>query len=75
VIDRGPGIPPEERERVFEMFHRLDARDAREVYGHGLGLHLTRRLLEVMGGRIRVDGAPGAGTMLTFWLPLATDEP
>jgi signal transduction histidine kinase len=75
VIDRGPGIPPEERERVFEMFHRLDARDAREVYGHGLGLHLTRRLLEVMGGRIRVDGAPGAGTRMTFWLPLATDEP
>jgi signal transduction histidine kinase len=38
-------------------------------------LHLTRRLLEVMGGRIRVDGAPDAGSMLTFWLPLATDEP
>ncbi len=75
VIDRGPGIPPDERERVFEMFHRLDARDAREVYGHGLGLHLTRLLLEAMGGRIRADGAPGGGTQLSFWLPLATDEP
>ena len=75
VIDRGPGIPPDERERVFEMFHRLDARDAREVYGHGLGLHLTRRLLEAMGGRIHVGQAPGGGTRMAFWLPRAADVP
>jgi signal transduction histidine kinase len=73
VTDHGPGIPPEERQRVFEMFHRLDARDAREVYGHGLGLHLARRLLEAMGGGIRAEQAPGGGTRMAFWIPIAPD--
>jgi len=71
VTDHGPGIPPEERQRVFEMFHRLDARDAREVYGHGLGLHLARQLLEAMGGGIRAEQAPGGGTRMVFWIPMA----
>ena len=69
VSDTGPGIPPEERERVFEIFHRLDSSDAREVYGHGLGLHLARRLLLVMNGNIWVEEAPGGGARLAFWLP------
>jgi signal transduction histidine kinase len=71
VTDHGPGIPVEERERVFEKFHRLDARDSREVYGHGLGLHLTRSLLEAMGGWIRAESADGGGTRMVFWLPQA----
>lgn len=71
VSDSGPGIPPEERERVFEMFHRLDASDAREVYGHGLGLHLAQRLLQSMRGGIRAEEAPGGGARLIFWLPRA----
>jgi PAS domain S-box-containing protein len=71
VSDCGPGIPPEERERVFEMFHRLDNSDAREVYGHGLGLHLARRLLGAMGGGIRAEEAPEGGARLVFWLPQA----
>ncbi|HLE22905.1 MAG TPA: PAS domain-containing sensor histidine kinase, partial [Anaerolineales bacterium] len=61
IRDRGPGIPEADRERVFDMFHRLDSSDAREVYGHGLGLHLVRRLLEAMGGGIRSDTAAGGG--------------
>jgi len=72
VIDQGPGIPPEERERVFEMFHRLDPSDSREVYGHGLGLHLAQQLLQAMGGGIRAEEALGGGARLTFWLPQAT---
>jgi len=75
VTDHGPGIPVEERERVFEIFHRLDARDSREVYGHGLGLHLTRRLLEAMGGWIRAEPAMGGGTRMVFWLPQAGRAP
>lgn len=71
VSDSGPGIPPEERERVFERFHRLDARDAREVYGHGLGLHMARRLLEAMGGGIEIEDGPEGGAQAVFWLPLA----
>jgi signal transduction histidine kinase len=75
VTDHGPGIPAEERERVFEVFHRLDARDSRDVYGHGLGLHLTRRLLGAMGGWIRAEPAAQGGTRMVFWLPQAGAAP
>jgi PAS domain S-box-containing protein len=68
VEDRGPGIPEADQEKVFDMFHRLDSSDAREVYGHGLGLHLVRRLLEEMGGGIRIDTPAGGGARLSFWL-------
>ncbi len=69
VVDSGPGIPADQCEQVFEMFHRLDASDAREVYGHGLGLPMVSRLLEAMGGGIRVDEKARVGTRLEFWLP------
>ena len=69
VSDSGPGIPADQREQVFEMFHRLDTSDAREVYGHGLGLPMVSRLLEAMGGGIRVDENAIVGTRLEFWLP------
>jgi signal transduction histidine kinase len=69
VADSGPGIPADQREHVFEMFHRLDASDAREVYGHGLGLPMVSRLLDAMGGGIRVDEEALVGTRLEFWLP------
>ena len=69
VADSGPGIPAVQHEQVFEMFHRLDASDAREVYGHGLGLPMVSRLLEAMGGGIRVDAKAMSGTRLEFWLP------
>ena len=71
VSDSGPGIPEDQRDQVFEMFHRLDTSDAREVYGHGLGLPMVARLLEAMGGGIRVDEKVKAGTRLVFWLPTA----
>jgi signal transduction histidine kinase len=69
VVDSGPGIPADQREYIFEMFHRLDTSDAREVYGHGLGLPMVSRLLEAMGGGIRVDEKAMTGTRLEFWLP------
>jgi K+-sensing histidine kinase KdpD len=71
VRDEGPGIPPVERERVFEMFHRLDASDAREVYGHGLGLPMARRLMEAMAGEIGVIDSPTGGASVIISLPLA----
>jgi PAS domain S-box-containing protein len=73
VSDTGPGIPAEERDRVFEIFHRLDSSDSREVYGHGLGLHLSRQLLLAMNGGIRAEEAAGGGARITFWLPQATE--
>ncbi|NIS80276.1 MAG: hypothetical protein GTO14_08715 [Anaerolineales bacterium] len=74
VDDDGPGIPAEERERIFEMFHRLDASDSREVYGYGLGLPMVRRLLEAMGGGIKVEGSRRGGARFIFWLPRAGES-
>jgi signal transduction histidine kinase len=69
VIDCGPGIPEEERERVFEMFYRLDTSDSRNVYGRGLGLNLAKRFLELMDGGIQIAGREKGGTLVEFWLP------
>jgi signal transduction histidine kinase len=71
VSDLGPGISAGQYEQVFEMFHRLDTSDAREIYGHGLGLPMVSRLLEAMGGGIRVDEKATVGMRLEFWLPAA----
>jgi PAS domain S-box-containing protein len=69
VIDCGPGIPEFERERVFEMFYRLDTSDSRSVYGRGLGLNLAKRFLDIMGGGIQIIGSEEGGTTVEFWLP------
>lgn len=75
VSDRGPGIPSEALERIFEKFRRLDVGDAKETYGYGLGLYLCRRLVEAMGGRIWVESEPGQGTNFRFTVPLTTTSP
>jgi two-component system sensor histidine kinase KdpD len=69
VADRGPGIPQEERERVFEPFVRGDTDTAR---GTGLGLSIGRAIVESHGGRIWIEGTPGGGTTVVFRLPLKT---
>jgi PAS domain S-box-containing protein len=74
VHDEGPGIPEDERERVFQMFHRLDSSDARAIYGHGLGLPMARRLVEGMGGTIEVGSSPGGGTLVMITLPAEESE-
>lgn len=59
VEDDGPGIPPTERERVFEPFHRLRPR----ATGSGLGLNLVREVMDQHGGRVEILDAPGGGTV------------
>lgn len=75
VTDHGPGIPEAQLERVFDRFHRLDSSDSRATYGHGLGLHLARRLLEAMGGGIRAERVPEGGARMVFWLPRQAQGP
>ena len=70
VRDRGLGIPAEEHERIFEKFHRLDPGQSRGVGGSGLGLYISRGLMERMGGRIDVDSTPGRGSTFTVELPI-----
>jgi signal transduction histidine kinase/DNA-binding response OmpR family regulator len=70
VKDSGPGIPPEERERIFEAFHRMRQSD-KASEGTGLGLAITRRLVELHGGRLDVESEPGEGSCFYFTLPSA----
>jgi len=71
VCDRGPGIPPEDRERVFDMFYRVRAEDSRTA-GTGLGLAICRGIVEAHGGTIRAEaGLHGAGTCIVVSMPLA----
>lgn len=71
VTDAGPGIPMEEQEQVFDMFHRLDNQDSRQIYGHGLGLYMARQLMLAQGGEISVGTSPDRGTRFTVGLPRA----
>jgi signal transduction histidine kinase len=75
VRDEGLGIPPEEQERIFDKFHRLDPQMKHGVGGTGLGLYICRELVERMDGQIWVDSAPGKGTTFIFELPLALSRP
>jgi two-component system phosphate regulon sensor histidine kinase PhoR len=71
VRDEGLGIPLGEQERIFDKFYRLDPDQRRGIGGSGLGLYISRELVRLMDGRIWAESEPGAGTVLTFELPLA----
>ena len=71
ISDSGPGIAPENRERIFERFYRLDASRSSATGGSGLGLAIVRALVEAHGGMIGVEERPGGGTQFSFTLPRA----
>ncbi len=75
VTDHGPGIPPADQERVFDMFYRVAGGD-RQRAGTGLGLAICKGLVEAMGGTIRAEaGAPdGAGTRVILAMPIYNPE-
>merc|ERR1711964_183795 len=74
ISDTGPGIAPERQEELFEPFNRLDA-EYGTIEGTGIGLAITRELVERMSGCIGVDSQPGEGSTFWFTLPVANVAP
>ncbi len=72
VMDNGVGVPPEDRERIFELFERGRPVRDDEKPGTGIGLAIVRRIAEAHGGRARVDERPGGGARFRVYFP---DEP
>jgi len=73
VSDTGPGLSAEQQARLFIAFERLGAEDT-AVEGTGIGLALSKRLTELMGGEIEVESTPGCGTTFCLRLPLAQQQ-
>jgi PAS domain S-box-containing protein len=69
VADQGIGIPAEERDRIFERFHRVESGLHRRTEGTGLGLYLVKAIVEAHGGRVWVESAPNRGSIFMFTLP------
>ncbi len=69
VDDAGPGIPEEDREKVFERFWRSDQRRARAEGRSGLGLAIVRQIAETHGGEARLAANTRGGSTFTLWLP------
>ncbi|HVW00197.1 MAG TPA: ATP-binding protein [Planctomycetaceae bacterium] len=68
VIDTGPGIPPETLERLFQRFSQGEGGTRHKIDGTGLGLYLSQRLAELLGGEITVESRPGQGSTFTLTL-------
>ena len=73
VMDNGPGISPEEQERVFDRFFRGCLAESGHVPGTGLGLSFAHDILQAHGGRLTVESELGRGSTFTLWLPGASD--
>jgi two-component system, OmpR family, phosphate regulon sensor histidine kinase PhoR len=69
VCDRGPGVPVDHRERIFEKFHRVDDALIAEKTGAGLGLSIARQLARGLGGELRYEARSGAGAAFVVELP------
>ena len=69
VEDHGPGITNEEQERIFQPYYRIEA-DRQRFSGLGLGLALSKQLVELHGGRLWVESKKGAGSIFAFSLPV-----
>lgn len=69
IRDSGPGLPPDDKDRLFDKFYRTDGSDSQSAYGYGLGLYVCRRLIEAQGGQIWAENHPDGGAVFSFTLP------
>jgi signal transduction histidine kinase len=75
VADTGIGIAPEDQERIFEEFHQVESALQRKAAGTGLGLPLSRRLAELLGGRVAVQSTLGTGSVFAVTIPRVWTPP
>jgi signal transduction histidine kinase/putative methionine-R-sulfoxide reductase with GAF domain len=75
VSDTGPGIAPADQQRIFEEFQQADSSSTRKKGGSGLGLSISRRIVELHGGRLWVESVPGEGSTFSFTVPLRVERP
>ncbi|MEJ1096691.1 MULTISPECIES: PAS domain S-box protein [unclassified Pseudoxanthomonas] len=74
VRDTGIGIPKEKQDLIFSAFNQVDTSTTRNFGGSGLGLTISRRLVNLMGGELRVDSEPGRGSEFSFVISVEPDE-
>jgi signal transduction histidine kinase/putative methionine-R-sulfoxide reductase with GAF domain len=75
VADTGPGIAEADRARIFEEFQQVDSSSTRRKGGTGLGLSIARRIVELHGGRLKVESVVGKGSTFTFTVPVRSEGP
>lgn len=73
VSDNGMGIPPDQLPYIFDKYHRVNQANAKNVLGAGLGLYVTKSIVEAHGGRIWAESEVGKGTTVIFTVPLASE--
>ena len=71
VSDTGPGIPPDEKEKIFAKFYQIPEMNRANLQGTGLGLAICKALVELHGGKIWVESEPGRGSTFSFTLPVS----
>jgi signal transduction histidine kinase len=71
VRDFGPGVPIDKRSLLFQRFQRMDSKDSQVVYGYGLGLYMSQRLLRSMGGTLEFEAPADGGARFSFYLETA----
>ena len=75
VADQGPGMAPEDVASAFDAFYQADSSDSRGAGGVGLGLYITKRIVDAHSGRIEIDSEPGRGTTVTVRIPAGGPDP
>jgi signal transduction histidine kinase len=69
VIDTGIGIPRDKQDKLFQPFSQIDSSVTRRYEGTGLGLALSKQIVQALGGTIEVESEVGVGSTFTVWLP------
>jgi signal transduction histidine kinase len=70
VVDQGIGIPPQEKEKIFEKFYRAASPQNERIPGTGIGLALVSHIVDAHGGRLELESEPGEGSTFSIYIPL-----